>query len=225
MIGFCGYHTVSSSDTLYAVIPYNAVNGHCQSGNPRPNASTADPALSTISHELAETVTDPYGNAWSTASRRRDRRRLPDGLRTRSRRHGVCRGTSARRPPLLAAGTLQPAASPVRASSAEGHRVDPRPASPGDRRAGDASSGTAGSLAVRSRRIAGPSATVRPRVGPRSRIASRRAARTRSRSASPTAPAIGLRPTSGSGQARALTRAGSTLAGGRSRVARSRGSG
>lgn len=66
--GYCGYHSASASGTLYAVIPYNAITGHCQSGNPRPNASTADPALSTISHELAETVTDPYGNAWTTAS-------------------------------------------------------------------------------------------------------------------------------------------------------------
>ena len=52
---------------LYAVIPYNAVPGHCQSSNPRPNASTADPTISTISHEQNETVTDPDGNAWVDA--------------------------------------------------------------------------------------------------------------------------------------------------------------
>jgi len=62
--GYCGYHSSTTSGTLYAVIPYNAVPGHCQSGNPRPNSSTADPALSTISHEQIETVTDPYGDAW-----------------------------------------------------------------------------------------------------------------------------------------------------------------
>jgi hypothetical protein len=63
--GFCGYHSNDPEGTLlYAVIPYNAVSGHCQSGNPRPNASTADPALSTISHEHNEAVTDPLGNAW-----------------------------------------------------------------------------------------------------------------------------------------------------------------
>ena len=41
------------------MIPYNAVDGHCQSGNPRPNATTADPTISTLSHEHNETVTDP----------------------------------------------------------------------------------------------------------------------------------------------------------------------
>jgi hypothetical protein len=62
--GYCGYHSVSGTGILYAVIPYNAVPGHCQSTNPRPNASTADPTISTISHEQIETVTDPEGNAW-----------------------------------------------------------------------------------------------------------------------------------------------------------------
>jgi hypothetical protein len=62
--GYCGYHSWTTSGLLYAVVPYNAVPGHCQSGNPRPNSSTADPALSTVTHELIETTTDPYGNAW-----------------------------------------------------------------------------------------------------------------------------------------------------------------
>ncbi len=68
--GFCGYHSATDgSDILYAVIPYNAVPGHCESGNPRPNGSTADPALSTLSHEHNETVTDPdpYGS-WIDSS-------------------------------------------------------------------------------------------------------------------------------------------------------------
>ena len=56
---------------LYAVIPYNAVPGHCQSDNPRPNSSTADPALSTLSHEHIETVTDPDGDAWTDPPARR----------------------------------------------------------------------------------------------------------------------------------------------------------
>ncbi len=64
--GYCGYHyDVGDPPILYAVIPYNAVPGHCQSDNPRPNASTADPAISTIAHEFAETATDPLGDAWS----------------------------------------------------------------------------------------------------------------------------------------------------------------
>ncbi len=62
--GYCGYHSVGPNRLLYAVIPYNAVFGHCQSGNPRPNDSTADPTLSTISHEQNETVTDPLGTSW-----------------------------------------------------------------------------------------------------------------------------------------------------------------
>lgn len=65
--GYCGYHSNTASGILYAVVPYNAVSGHCQSDNPRPNGSTADPTLSTISHEQNETVTDPYGNAWIDA--------------------------------------------------------------------------------------------------------------------------------------------------------------
>ena len=62
--GYCGYHSETPNRILYAVIPYNAVAGHCQSNNPRPNSSTADPTISTISHEHNETVTDPDGNAW-----------------------------------------------------------------------------------------------------------------------------------------------------------------
>jgi hypothetical protein len=66
---YCGYHSVTADrELLYAVIPYNAVPGHCQSANPRPNGSSADPALSTISHEHNEVVTDPSGDAWIDSS-------------------------------------------------------------------------------------------------------------------------------------------------------------
>lgn len=72
--GYCGYHTQSTDGQalLYAVIPYNAVPGHCQSSNPRPNDSTADPTLSTISHEHSEMVTDPSGDAWIDSSDNED---------------------------------------------------------------------------------------------------------------------------------------------------------
>ncbi len=71
--GYCGYHSQSSDGSVvYAVIPYNAVRGHCQSSNPRPNGSTADPALSTISHEHSEMVTDPAGDAWIDSSGNED---------------------------------------------------------------------------------------------------------------------------------------------------------
>jgi hypothetical protein len=66
--GYCGYHSNTAGEILYAVIPYNGVPGHCQSTNPRPNSSTADPTISTISHEQNETVTDPYGDAWIDTS-------------------------------------------------------------------------------------------------------------------------------------------------------------
>jgi PKD domain len=66
--GYCGYHSVTMpGGIVYAVIPYNAVPGHCQSNNPRPNGSTADPTISTISHEHNEMVTDPGGDAWIDA--------------------------------------------------------------------------------------------------------------------------------------------------------------
>jgi hypothetical protein len=70
---YCGYHSSTPDGRiLYAVIPYNAVKGHCQSDNPRPNSSTADPAISTISHEHNETVTDPLGDAWIDGSQNED---------------------------------------------------------------------------------------------------------------------------------------------------------
>jgi PKD domain len=65
--GYCGYHSETPDGVLYAVIPYNAVPDHCQSNNPRPNSSTADPTISTVSHEHNEMVTDPDGNAWIDA--------------------------------------------------------------------------------------------------------------------------------------------------------------
>jgi hypothetical protein len=71
--GYCGYHSASrDSQVLYAVIPYNAVPGHCQSDRPRPNASPADPTISSLSHEHNETVTDPLGNAYVDGSRLED---------------------------------------------------------------------------------------------------------------------------------------------------------
>ena len=66
--GYCGYHSSTGNGILYAVVPYNAVSGHCQSGNPRPNSSTADPALSTVAHEQIETITDPLGDAYIDSS-------------------------------------------------------------------------------------------------------------------------------------------------------------
>jgi hypothetical protein len=66
--GYCGYHTTTADELPYAVIPYNAVPGHCQSDKPRPNASPADPTISTISHEHNEVMTDPLDDAWIDGS-------------------------------------------------------------------------------------------------------------------------------------------------------------
>jgi hypothetical protein len=71
--GYCAYHSVTNDGlVLYAVIPYNAVPGHCQSDNPRPNDNTADPVLSSISHEHSEMVTDPADDAWIDGSGNED---------------------------------------------------------------------------------------------------------------------------------------------------------
>jgi PKD domain-containing protein len=67
---YCGYHSVfgtAAVPTIYANIPYDDVAGHCRSGNPQPNGS-ADPTISTISHEHNESVTDPFIDAWFDAS-------------------------------------------------------------------------------------------------------------------------------------------------------------
>jgi PKD domain len=70
--GYCGYHSSTAQGTLYAVIPFNAVPGHCQAGNPRPNHSTADVAISALSHEHNEVITDPLGDAWIDAANNED---------------------------------------------------------------------------------------------------------------------------------------------------------
>ncbi len=71
--GYCGYHTQTAAGTvLYAVIPYNAVSGHCQSDNPRPNSDSADPTISTLSHEHNEMITDPEDDAWVDSSGNED---------------------------------------------------------------------------------------------------------------------------------------------------------
>jgi hypothetical protein len=68
---FCGYHSAMgtvASPVLFSDIPYNAVPTHCRSDNPRPNNSTADPTISTLSHEHNEAVTDPLAQGFSPLS-------------------------------------------------------------------------------------------------------------------------------------------------------------
>jgi hypothetical protein len=67
--GVCGWHRFTPDHRiLYSIIAYSAVPTHCQSDNPRPNSSTADPSLSIISHEHNEMVTDPFVNSWFDSS-------------------------------------------------------------------------------------------------------------------------------------------------------------
>lgn len=69
---FCSYHSYfgSGQPPLYAVMPWADVPG-CQTGE-SPNGTGGDDALddqlSLISHEHAETITDPYGTSWYDAN-------------------------------------------------------------------------------------------------------------------------------------------------------------
>ncbi len=66
--GYCGYHsgaTVGSAIALYADIPYPTAYSYTCIGSESPNGSpTLDSALSLISHEHNETITDPTGLGW-----------------------------------------------------------------------------------------------------------------------------------------------------------------
>ncbi len=66
--GFCAYHSfdLSSGTVVYATIPYAAIAG-CMTGQ-SPNGNAADSALSTMSHEQIEMMTDPLGNSWYDAA-------------------------------------------------------------------------------------------------------------------------------------------------------------
>lgn len=68
--GYCAYHHFGSAvvkSTLYANEPYGDVTG-CNNGFSHPNNSPADPTISTTSHEVNETITDPNGDAWYDAA-------------------------------------------------------------------------------------------------------------------------------------------------------------
>ena len=67
---FCAYHSwtyagSSSLPALYVVEPEYAVGDPgCDPAAAAPNGNAADVAVNTLSHELNEAETDPYGNAW-----------------------------------------------------------------------------------------------------------------------------------------------------------------
>ncbi len=65
--GFCGYHRAFGTDaakTIYADVPYEA-NG-CSAGQAPNRELAADGAVSTLSHELNDAITDPleFDHAW-----------------------------------------------------------------------------------------------------------------------------------------------------------------
>jgi len=66
--GFCGYHSAFASQSglaLYANIPFPTGFRYTCLGTEAPNGSLAlDSALTMISHEHLETITDPLGTAW-----------------------------------------------------------------------------------------------------------------------------------------------------------------
>jgi len=66
--GYCGYHSATgagSSTVLYADIPYPTAYSYTCLGTESPNGSIElDSALSLISHEHNETITDPTGRGW-----------------------------------------------------------------------------------------------------------------------------------------------------------------
>jgi hypothetical protein len=64
---FCAYHgaaeDANGNVALYTVIPYENVPG-CNVRPGTPNGQQADSTNNSLSHELIETVTDPFGDAW-----------------------------------------------------------------------------------------------------------------------------------------------------------------
>lgn len=78
--GFCGYHsstTVGGSPAIYNLIPFPIYHSPtrfgCGSENgpgiQAPNGdANADTTISVLSHEMIESITDPFGNAWNDSS-------------------------------------------------------------------------------------------------------------------------------------------------------------
>ncbi len=78
--GYCGYHSSTDSGTLYAVIPYNAVAGHCQSDNPAPELEHSRPGSVNDQPRADRDDHRPVWRCLGRPVRERDRRRLPDRL-------------------------------------------------------------------------------------------------------------------------------------------------
>jgi hypothetical protein len=63
---YCGYHSsfvLNGQPVIYGIEPYVNPNG-CGNGKSPNNNPAADAAADTASHEIAEAVTNPFGDAW-----------------------------------------------------------------------------------------------------------------------------------------------------------------
>ncbi|MSY59069.1 MAG: hypothetical protein F2663_01300 [Actinobacteria bacterium] len=60
---FCGYHSDDVGHLIYANMPYDAWQSSCNVGQ-QPNGGEGDSTINVLSHELAEAITDPHGDAW-----------------------------------------------------------------------------------------------------------------------------------------------------------------
>jgi HYR domain len=67
---FCAYHTFFGSNTIYAYMPFASAGSCFGSPSSFPNGATVDVVLSAVSHEMIESNTDPFLDAWKG----------PDGL-------------------------------------------------------------------------------------------------------------------------------------------------
>jgi len=64
---YCAYHSSFSfggQNVLYANIPYGSSSGCQAGGQTTPNDAAGDLAANVTTHEIMETATDPFGNAW-----------------------------------------------------------------------------------------------------------------------------------------------------------------
>ena len=63
---FCAYHTFFSANTIYAYQPFNlSAGGNCTTQSVFPNGQAVDEQLSSTTHEMFESNTDPLLNVWN----------------------------------------------------------------------------------------------------------------------------------------------------------------
>ena len=65
---FCAYHGNFGGNTIYAYAPFAASAGGCYGASVFPNSAALDVTLTAVSHEMFESNSDPFLNAWFDAS-------------------------------------------------------------------------------------------------------------------------------------------------------------